>query len=415
MNSKVWIALLLTVVFTLCSTIVAIAAPVQQFTNSIDMKADPLVLSHHEQNYQILSVQIAPDNKGLVFVRRMFSPLFYESKWEGVYKYSQEEQRQFKTRVKANPRIGDPEIVFMKLADKHMRFIDYGWDPVFSRDGQTLLYAHQKKPVSGLAYTFKGNEIRVYDMARNRRTTVARPSVGYFSKPEFTDTGAILFALAGATQDPDVREREIGVGIVDPATGKQQVLYKPVKEYGRHHLVDKFAIRDGACLVLRARPLTPDSGRTDVYAYELVDAEKHAVLYSWGKHIYFAWDKRADFRICPSGELEVYGDNGEWKVPVPGKTEQSDTEPAAPQSYNVYSSPDCAYAAILSKNYETVTIRSARGEAERNWFAPGFITYLAWSPDASHIALVIRHGGVDVRFDFDELIVLRVHDMSASK
>ena len=391
---------------------------------------DPVVWPYHEQNYHIFQPQIAPDNKGLVFMRRLYNPLQCQGAGHGAYEYSQKELRQFKARVKANPRIADPEIVFMDFADNSVRFIDHGWNPVFSRDGNTLLYAHQKTPGAGRPYTFVGNEIRAYDLARKRRATVARPSTGYFAMPSYTDKGEILFALAIDTAKLPAdamadAEREVGVAMADPATGQQKVLYKPVKEHGLHHLVDKFAIWGDACLVLRARPVA-DADPPGVYAYELVDAGKNTVLYDWGKHVLFAWDKRADFRICPSGELEVYDDDGEWKSSIPGKAQQRHQpsifryrpEPAAPQSFDVHSSPDCAHVAVISKDRATLTILSARGETVRRWNAPGIIGgYLAWSPDATHIALVLMHDtacGSD-RFDFEEVLVLRVNDLPVSK
>jgi hypothetical protein len=52
----------------------------------------------------------------------------------------------------------------MSLADKSKRFIDYGWNPVFSRDQTKILYSHQTKPITGyraLGTTPAGNEIRL--------------------------------------------------------------------------------------------------------------------------------------------------------------------------------------------------------------------------------------------------------------
>jgi hypothetical protein len=403
MHRKEWIALL-TVTFTLCSTMVAIAASAQQSTNSVGMEAGS-VWSYHVNNYEIYNPQIAQDNKGLVFVRKLHAPDGHEAEM-----YSKKELKQFADRVKVNPRIEDPEVVFMNIADNSIRVIDYGWEPVFSSDGKKILYAHQKQPISGyrvLASTLEGNEIREHDLSRNLQTPVARPSGGYLSKPAFTDMGAVLFAMSDAVNG--AWGGDIAVVMADP-TGQQkalyeEVLYAPVIEHDLYHLVRKFAMRDGDCLVLRARPLTTGRNMADLYAYELVDAKKQTLLYSWGEHRHSPVE--ADFRICPSGRLEVY--DGAWKVPALGETEPRAPSPAG------HSSPDCAYVAAVSEDQETLTIFSSQGEAEHRWNAPGVIRFLTWSPDASHVALVISHGGVDVRFDFDELIVLRVSDMPTYK
>lgn len=359
--------------------------------------------SYHEKNYEIYSPQLSPDNMQLVFTRKLYAP-------DGVdaNQYTEKELERFWERAQANPRIEEPEVVFMRLAEKNARVIDYGWEPVFSPDQKTILYAHQTKPLAGkriLAATLAGNEIRAYGLEKQQHTTVARPSEGYLSRPAFTSQG-ILFALSGAVNG--AWGGDIGVGAVDDATGRQKVLYAPVQEHGLHHMVRAFAMGD-ACLVLRARPLTAGMYVADAYAYELVDAAKGTLLYSWGEHELerSMWDK-VDFRICPPGELQVY-DWREWKTPTPGEADGS-LRPDAPAAY---SSPDCAYEAVIDESGGALTIFSSRGEAERHWSTSGFIRWLAWSPDASRIVLVLSQCEyfIDTRFVCDEIVILRVSDL----
>ena len=358
--------------------------------------------SHHEKNYEIYSPQLSPDNKWLVFTRMLYSPDGHAAE-----QFSETELEQLRKRIKENPRIADPEVMLVNMADKSARFIDYGWDPVFSPDQKSILYAHQTKPASGyrlVASTLAGNEIRVYDMERQNITTVARPAFGYLSDPAFSDKGAILFGLSDATNG--AWGGTIGVGTADPLTGQQNVLLAPTKERGLYHQVRKFAMHDDVCWVLRARPLSAGTYVADTYAFELVEADK-GVLYSWGEHDSSAW-AWVDFRRCPSGVgLEVY--DGEWKSPLSAIAAQRQ-QAKVPAGH---SSPDCASVATLSEDGEALTILSSRGAATRRWVAPGYIRSLAWSPDASHIALVLSQSEhyIDSRFEYDELLVVRVGDL----
>jgi len=357
--------------------------------------------SYSKNHYEIDSPQLSPDNKWLVFTRKLHAPDGIEAEL-----FSEKELKQFEKRRKADPRSEDPEVVLMNMAENSARVIDYGWDPVFSSDQKSLLYAHQTKPTSGrrlLADTFAGNEIRAYDLERKQHATVARPSFGYLSNPAFTDKGEALFALSDAVNG--AWGGNVGVGMADPATGQRKVLYAPVKEHGLYHLVNKFSMRDGVGLVLRARPLNAGVYMADTYDYELVDAEKGTVLYNWGEHGAAAWFE-VDFRVCPSGGLEVY--DGGWKVPASGEASESQ-KPDMPAGQ---ASSDCAHVAFVSKDKEALTILSLREEAARRWSAPGVIRSMAWSPDASRIALVLSYGeNFAAKFDCDELVVVRVSDL----
>jgi hypothetical protein len=375
--------------------------------------------SYHEKNYEIDRPRLSPDNTRLVFVRKLHSPDGHEAEL-----YSDKELRRFDMRIQKNPRLADPEVVLMNLADKSMRFIDYGWEPVFSPDGKTLLYTHQTRPISGyrdLAASLAGNEIRIHNLERDQHTTVARPSAGLsLCEPVFTDKG-VLFALSDAVNG--AWAGAVGVGMADLATGEQKILYQPVKEHDLYHLVRKFTLWDDACLVLRMRPLTGGAYLADAYAYELVDAAGNNVLYSWGEHD-LGDDVQADCRICPSG-LEVY--DKAWKALAPDTT-PAGKKPLSPASSASFAgaaspieraSPDCARVARISEGGKLLTILSAQGETTRRWTAPKGESIsaraLAWSPDASHLALVLSHGDDFEKFDFDKLVVLRVDELPAGK
>jgi hypothetical protein len=338
-----------------------------------------------------------------VFVRKLHVRDGHEAE---LFPYTAEESRRFSELLKKNDRVEDPEIMLMDLADKSARFIDYGWTPAFSRDQAKIVYARQKNSTAGLrvlAATLAGNDILQYDLALRESVPVAQPSTGYLSGPLPGEDDWVAFALSDAVNG--AYGGDIGVGSADPQTGKQSVLYKPVKEHGLHHLVRKFAVRDGKCLVLRLRPLTAGHYLADKYVCELVEAASGEMLHSWGEHR-LGGDPPADFRICPSGP-EIY-DNGWQGLPADRRASARLPKPGV-------SSPDCARVAVIDAR--TVTIFSPRGEPERRWRASGGkIQEIVWSPDSSRIALVISHGmEFNEKFKFDELLILAVNDMPAAQ
>jgi hypothetical protein len=357
--------------------------------------AAPGLWSYHEKNYELHSPQFSADNSQLLFVRKRHTPDGHEAEL-----FSEKELRRFEKQAEANARFADPEIMLMNLADKGMQYIDYGWDPAFSHDQTKIVYAHQKNPISRyriLAATLAGNEIREYDRARKETAVVAQPASGYLAAPRPAENGTIFFALSEAIGG--AYGGDVGVGAFDPATGKQTVLYKPIKEYGFYHWVKEFAVRDGQCLALRLRPLDAGSSTytADSYAYELVDAATGALLHSWGAHG-IGGKVSADFRMCPHGP-EIY--DGAWRA-----LDKSAPMPPAGAGAG-FSSPDCAHVAAFSQ--AEATIFSSRGEIERRWRAPkGSIQSLTWSPDSSRVVLVISHGGWEEKFQFDELVILPV-------
>jgi hypothetical protein len=356
--------------------------------------AEPVQWSYHEKNYEIYAPQFSADNRHLVFVRKRHVPDGHEAEL-----FSEGELRQFDKQREINDRFEDPEIMLMNLADKSVRHIDYGWDPVFSRDQAKILYARQTTPISGyrvLAATLAGNVICEYDMTRHKSVVIAQPASGYLSAPRSTENNMIIFALSDAVNG--AWGGVVGAGAFDPATGKQTVLYTPVKEYNLHHLVQKFEVRDGRCLVLRLRPLTPGLYMAKSYACELVDAASGTVLYSWGERgLSGQMSADADLRMCQAGP-QIY--DGGWR-------DLTQDKPAS-GSRAGFSSPDCAHVAVLDKERK-VSVFSSRGETERNWSAPGgIIQSLAWSPDSSRIVLVISHGmDLGEKFEFDEMVILQ--------
>ncbi|MDR3221007.1 MAG: hypothetical protein LBU46_03225 [Candidatus Accumulibacter sp.] len=362
------------------------------------------IWSYHDQNYEFYSPRLSADNSQLTFVRKRHTPDGHEAE-----QYSEEELQQFKKQVEINDRFADPEVMLMNLGDKTLRHVDYGWNPAFSWNHAKIYYARQTNPISRyrvLAATLAGNEIYEYDVTRHESAVVAQPASGYLAAPLALENGTIVFALSDAVNG--AFGGNIGVGAFDPATGKQTILYKPVKKYNLYHLVKKFDMRDGKCFVLRLRPLTTGTYLADKYADELVDATGGTVLHTWGKRR-MAERVSADFRMCPSGP-EIY--DGGWMALTRNRPDPAQ----ASTPVSGFSSPDCTQVAVIGERRK-VTIHSSNGETERRWSsAGGVIRSMSWSPDSSRIVLVISHGaGLDGKFEFDELVILLVRDILAAR
>ncbi len=353
--------------------------------------------SYYEEKYEILHPQISGDNTHLVFVRKLHSPDGHEAEM-----FSEDELKKYDERAKTNKRFEDPEIVLLNIKDKRIKKIDFGWNPSFSHDNEKIVYAHQAKPISGLrvlAATLAGNEIRQYDIGENRIQTLAQPDFGYFSGPVFNkDDKKVLFSIADAANGS--YGSSIGVGEVDIATRKQKTIYEPSKEKGLYHLVEKFGIHNGRCIVMRKR-LAHKGRFGNSYYHELVEATKNsAILYSWGK--FATYDIETDFRIQPSGAIEVY--HNRWKTI--SSSENVHTKTAS--TFGI-SSPDCTYIAVVKRQSVSI-LNSSSGESEAFWDTKNDkIQSVTWSPDSSQVLVVVTQyaGGLFGKFKHDKLLILK--------
>ena len=364
--------------------------------------------AYHEEKYEAYTPQISPDNKYLVFVRRLYFPSGFEAEIA-----SEKDIQALLDWAETNKRTTEPEIVLMNLADKSMRVIGQGWDPAFSPDQRSIAYSRQVHPIAGwiTAKTLADNAICVYDIAGGTSQIVAEPSSGHFAFPRFTEKGHIVFAMSDAVNG--AWEGDVGVGMVDPAEGTQQVLFEPKRDHGLYHLLLKFEMWNDRIFVLRLRPLDAGTSRymADNYAYELVEGRDGTLLYNWGDKQYDP-EMRVDFRTCPSG-VDVYG-NGGWRKL--GDAPSPNTKKRTPRD-RTCSSPDCAYEAMLRGTQRVVIMRSGHVKPAFQWKAPrGVIQSVTWSPDSSRIVLVINHGTeLGEKDKFTELVILTLRDMRGGK
>ena len=386
----------------------------------------PVVWTYSEKEYEIHSPQISRDNTQLVFTRRLHAP---GGPIEGLY--SEEELQAARQRRKNDERFEDPEVILMDMAKKSFTRIDYGWEPVFSPNQDAIAYAYQAKPITDgffVAAAFEGNTIRRYAVATGSSTTVAEPDKGYLAAPVFTPEGGLLFVLAYAANGD--WGGDVGLGMVAPGEQEQKVLYAPTKEHGFYHLLRQFALFGDTVPVLRLRPLKPGPFFVpEADLHELVDAATGTLIYTWGD-IPTTEGEPAAFAVCPSG-LMIYDDS--WRpLEQAVKTDRRNSEAKGNEplvSDNIKSgsqpfgekkpgrlSPDCRYEARLVDG-QGIRVTSLHDASQRCWNPPqGEIISLAWSPDASLVAVVVSQTeGPWEKFISDELVILRVRDMPVMK
>lgn len=362
-------------------------------------KSDPVIWSYYEDGYELYAPQLSNDNKFLTLVRKRHLPDGHEAEM-----LSDAELKKFDDEVKKNSRFADPEITLIGIKDKSKQMIDYGWDPIFSKNQTEIFYAHQVKPISGfrmLAATMAGNEIRSYDTLKNE--TIARPSFGYLSQPQNGENNTVIFALSdGVNGDYG---GNIGLGMVDLKTKQQKVLYEPRQEHKLYHLVNKFAGYNGSNIILRRRPLTEGVYLADAYAAELIEVPSEKILYSWGE---LKERQDVDFRIC-SNQLEVYDEKWQTLNKVESRFN--------PKQYG-FSSPNCEYIASINEDDKQIKIYSTNGEVILDWKPQsGRILEHAWSPDSTRLVLLVSHGldfndkGEYEAFKFDQIVILSVDDI----
>lgn len=106
-------------------------------------------------------------------------------------------------RRKQNPRFADPVVELLDMNGQTVCSVRYGWNPRISADKDSLVYAEQDKPITGLrnlAETMAGNSIRLYDCKTKRSVEIAKPASGYFDSPIFGGQGdKIVYTVNEAT------------------------------------------------------------------------------------------------------------------------------------------------------------------------------------------------------------------------
>lgn len=365
----------------------------------------PLVFSYSLRNHEIYSTQISPDNTYLVFTRKFYIPHGHEAGfipnffWEKLH-----------ANIEANPRYADPEIVLINMVDGSQTFIDYGWDPVFSPDGEKILYSHQKNPLRGqlvLAESQKGNTIREYSLADKTIKTVASPSFGYLSDPKFDSKGNLFFYLSDAVNGE--WGGNVGVGTTNASGGVEEIC-RPQKDFDLYLLTKKFVVYDDKVFAYRWRPLDHDIYLANRYAHELVECRPDAeneLVFSWGEKSRWEEDGMA-IQVCPSGVEVFYKDRwiavdtATFNHPPDIESSLSYTWPAG------LSNPNCTLRVVPVRNQIMVlTHDSVEKACSKEKGGP--IASVSWSEDGTLLMLVRTNWGKwDEKYKHDSIEVINM-------
>lgn len=181
---------------------------------------------------------------------------------------------------KDDPRWEDPEVVCLSLPDRQnlragtIERVDYGWNPIFSNDNQTIFYAHQVKPISGfrvLAATQKGNNICSFNRRTKAITILAKPVAGHLDKPVLSQNGQMLaYSICDAVNG--AWPGTVGVGLIELSTGKASMPLKPAKHHKLFDLITSICWCNNQLIAVRGTPQTEGCYLADSYSVDVVNA-----------------------------------------------------------------------------------------------------------------------------------------------
>jgi hypothetical protein len=171
---------------------------------------------------EITSPQFSDDGNFIVLVSRTHWPDGDEAEGlpEAFFK-------KLEARKRREPRFADPIVRLIDLKGDAVCEVRYGTNPRISPDNKSIVFSHQKKPITGLrplADTLAGNDIQVFDCEKKEARTIAEPTTGYFDTPIFLPDGhSIAFtvneAVNGAMGGP------VGIERVDMNAAKRDSLF----------------------------------------------------------------------------------------------------------------------------------------------------------------------------------------------
>ena len=319
---------------------------------------------------------------------------------------SEAELAAYAERQEKTARFADPEIVLLRVGESEAERIDWGWQPGFSPDGRYLVYAHQRRPLSGPelpASELAGNELRIYSREKGTAQAVARPESGWLAAPVYSPDGSrISFFYADAVDGE--RGGYVGVGRFGCGTGEVKAAYAPSLVDGGFELLPRKLWVGRHLFAQRMRPTgsAPGVYEVELLALDDIVLDDPDVVYRWGER--GPGDPPAPIGVGPYGSLQVY--DGGWKQLDDADT-PSDGYDARDEAGTGVPSPDGEL--FVHVDGDLVVLRPGPLENWRApWRADGRVGQVVWSADSARLAVVVsRHLDAQrTRFESDELVVL---------
>lgn len=330
--------------------------------------------------------------------------------------YGEKEIAAMDAKQKKDPRWNDPEIAIVAIPKGSVEKVDYGWNPISSKDDSRVFYSHQNKPITGkrvLAETQSTNEICAYDKLTKKISVLAKPTKGYFDQPLLSPDGRWL-----AYEICDVVNGAyggcVGLGLIDLSNGKNKIPLKPAEHHKLPDLIRSPFWAQDQLVAVREIPKRPGTYMSDAYEKEIVNCTDTAKVIYKSK----AKSEDAEFkaRLSSDNQVDIVDDDKHLRLDA--KTGK--TTPAPKGSADSYLSPDKKFRVVQNDNIEIqdaktgkviLKMRRPADSSAEGCLDPQFI----WSADSSMLAMIIdkakNKNGSQV-FDRSELKIL---DLKNSK
>lgn len=345
--------------------------------------SQPKLLWMRDQT-EIEAPSFSADGKELLMTIKSHEPDGHEAE-----SYSEAQLKEIGDRMLTNPRWADPQISILKVADRSISTVDYGWSGTFSKQGDRVFYDHQVKPISGfrrLAQPLAGNDIRVFDRNSHKsQILVNAPSVGYLGDPLVSPDGARLAytindAVNGAWGGTT------GFGIVDLRTNTTSTAIAPAKEHDLYRLVGPAFWASNTAVAKVEIPADSGMYLAEHYDTEVVN-ESGKVLFR-GEHHDLGSDD-IECRSSPDGKVQICrSEQAPCLVVDPGTGETVATNMHAPATGIV--SPDGRFTAYATKG--SLILKNLQSGKWRSYRYKGEMTKIVWSPDSTKIAFITDVG-----------------------
>jgi hypothetical protein len=359
--------------------------------------ADEPVWSWHEAHTEIYTPSFSRSGDEIVLVRKKHTADFHEAE-----ELSEAEKKKLSDPIKKNERYADPEVVVFKIGNNAATRVDWGWSPAFSPDGQQVVYAYQKKPISRfrvVAETLAGNDIRLFRRDTKAISVLATPASAYFSDPIFAADGKhVVYSLSGATNGD--WGGNIGIARVSVDGTGNEILYPATKDFELYHLIESKRYIGDRLFALRSKPTSGGVHMAESYLYELLDVGPPAKpVYTWATEN----GSEDPMTFCSDGKGEVLVYDGGWRPITAGK---SDRKPAAEDEMPGVPSPDGRLLVRGGGDDGLEILEFQSQKVVKTIKVRGGVESITWSPDSRRFAVVATRyrEGTEI-FDHDEIAV----------